>query len=248
MLTCSKCGYDNELGRIFCHSCGAKLDLSEMKAPSQGGAKLKKKGGTGSKLIGRTIVILILAVLVVVIFLASQVPGLRPISTTNQDLRSADQKRFDLDQLATRKVPQQITLSEGEINAFIGTLGFKTGESKVILVTPTNLQMELGNGVVKTVFLGKLTVANALNKGIYLSLTGTPTIEGGEFVFKPVSGAIGSLPISPWIIDHTGLLKNYFATLFAGQNKEIQILDSLKSITVIPQQVVLTYEPAAVGH
>jgi hypothetical protein len=248
MLTCSKCGYDNELGRIFCHSCGAKLDLSEMKAPSQGGAKLKKKGGSGGKLIGRTVGILILAVLVVVIFLAMQVPGLQPISTTGQDLRSADQKRFDLDQLATHNIPQQITLTEGEINAFIGSLGFKTGESKVFLVTPKNLQVELGNGVVKTVFLGKLTIANALNKDIYLSLTGTPTIEDGQFVFKPVSGAIGSLPISPWIIDHTGLLKDYFATLFAGQDREVQILNSLKSITVIPQQVILNYQPTAAGH
>jgi hypothetical protein len=248
MLTCSKCGYDNELGRIFCHSCGAKLDLSNVKAPSQGGAKLKKKGGTGSKLIGRTIVILILAILALGIYLAAQVPGLRPISTTNQDLRSADQKRFDLDQLATRNAAQQITLTEGEVNAFIGTLGFKTGEGKAILVTPTNLQVELGDGVVKAVFLGKLSIANAFNKGIYLSLTGTPTIEGHHFVFKPVTGAIGSLPVSPWIIERTGLLKDYFATLFAGQSKETQILDSLKSISVTPQQVVLSYDPAAVGH
>jgi len=75
MLTCSKCGYDNELGRIFCHSCGAKLDLSNIKSPSQGGAKLKRKGGTGGKLVGRTIVILILVALIAVIYLAAQVPA-----------------------------------------------------------------------------------------------------------------------------------------------------------------------------
>ena len=248
MLTCSKCGYDNELGRIFCHSCGAKLDLTEIKAPSQGGAKLKKKGGAGSKLVGRIITIVILVALAVGIFLALQVPTLRPISTTNQDLRSADEKRFELGQLNSRKVPQQVSLTEGEINALIGNLGFKTGEGKGLLITPSNLQMELGDGVVKTVFLGKLTIANALNKNIYLSLTGTPTVEGGSFVFKPVSGSIGSLPISGGIIEHTGLLKNYFATLFAAQSKEKAILDSLKSISVTPQEVVLDYDPAAAGH
>jgi hypothetical protein len=248
MLTCSKCGYDNELGRIFCHSCGAKLDLSNIKSPSQGGAKLKKKGGTGSKLVGRTIGILILVALIAVIFLAAQVPGLRPISTTNQDLRSADQKRFDLDQLSTRKVAQQISLTEGEVNALISSLGFKTGQGKGVLVTPTNLQMELGKGVVKTVFLGKLSIANTLNKDIYLSLTGTPAIEAGHFVFRPVSGTIGSLPVSPWIIERTGLLKNYFTALFAGQGKETQILDSLSSISVTPQEIVLGYDPATAGR
>ncbi|HUJ10552.1 MAG TPA: zinc ribbon domain-containing protein [Verrucomicrobiae bacterium] len=248
MLTCSKCGYDNELGRIFCHSCGAKLDLSEIKAPSQGGAKLKRKGGTGSKLVGRTIGILILAILIVGVFLLAQVPAVPPISTTNQELRSAEQKRFDLDQLGTRKVPQQIAFTGNEINALIGTLGFKTGDGNGLWVKPTDLRVELGNGVITAVFLGKMSIGNALSKAVYLSLTGTPTIEDGKFVFKPVNGAIGALPLSPWVIEHTGLVKNYFATILAGQGKEEQILDSLKSITVTPQEVVLNYDPTAAGQ
>lgn len=31
MLTCPKCNTDNELGRVFCSSCGGKLDLTRMK-------------------------------------------------------------------------------------------------------------------------------------------------------------------------------------------------------------------------
>ena len=34
MLICPKCGNDNELGRIFCHQCGDRLDLSSIKPPS----------------------------------------------------------------------------------------------------------------------------------------------------------------------------------------------------------------------
>lgn len=30
MMTCNKCGNDNPLGRVFCVSCGSKLDLSHM--------------------------------------------------------------------------------------------------------------------------------------------------------------------------------------------------------------------------
>src|SRR5664280_650014 len=109
MLTCSKCGYDNELGRIFCHSCGAKLDLSEIKSSSQGGAKLKKRSNAGSKLLGRVIWVVILVALVVAVFLAAQVPSIRPIAPTNRDLLSADKKRFDFDQLSSRTTPQEIS-------------------------------------------------------------------------------------------------------------------------------------------
>ena len=30
MINCTKCGSGNELGRVFCLSCGAKLDLSNL--------------------------------------------------------------------------------------------------------------------------------------------------------------------------------------------------------------------------
>ena len=39
---CPKCNYDNELGRIFCHSCGAKLDLTKIKPPTEG-AKMRRR-------------------------------------------------------------------------------------------------------------------------------------------------------------------------------------------------------------
>ena len=246
MIVCSKCGYDNELGRIFCHSCGAKLDLSEMKAPSQGGPKLKKRSNSGSKLLGRTVGIVILLALIAVIYLAAQVPSVRPISTTDLDARSAEKKRFDLDQIKARTTPQQISVTEAELNAFIDTLGFKKGKGKGTLVTPANLQLELGDGVVKADFVGKLSVGTVFTKGLYLSLTGTPTIEDGHFVFKPVAGAVGALPVHPWIIEQTGFLENYFQQLFASQK---QVFDSLKSISVTPQEAVLKYEPpAATAH
>lgn len=248
MIVCSKCGYDNELGRIFCHSCGAKLDLSEIKSSSQGGAKLKKKSDAGGKLLGRVIGIIILVALVAAIFLAAQVPSVRPLSTTNRDLLSADKKRFDFDQLSARTTPQEISITEAELNAYIDTLGFKKTDGKGLLVTPTSLQIELGDGVVKVVFLGKLSVGSALEKRLHLSLTGTPVIESGHFEFKPISGAIGSLPIHPWLLEHTGILDHYFETLFASQTHEKQVLDSLKSISVTPQEVVLQYEPPVTAH
>jgi len=244
MIVCSKCGYDNELGRIFCHSCGAKLDLTEIKAPSQGGKPLTKKakGGAG-KLFSRVISVAIIAFLVVLVFLALQVPSVRPISTSSDDLNLSDQKRAALDNVLALKKPATVSITEGELNSFIQTLGFQGGTPGTLELVPTKLQVELGNGVVRLVLLGRLHIAGSIEKEMYLSYTGVPTIEGSEFVFKPTAGALGGLPISPWFLEKTGLYDHYFARLFARQDQEKRILNSLSSINVTPQSVDLIYQP-----
>jgi hypothetical protein len=244
MIVCSKCGYDNELGRIFCHSCGAKLNLTEIKAPSQGGKSLTKKakGGTG-RIVSRVVFIAILAVVVAILFLAFQVPNIRPISTSSEDLVLSDKKRAALDDLLIQKQPNTITISEGELNSFIQSLGFENGPAGTLEIVPTKLQLELGDGVITAVFLGKLHIAGSVEKQMYLSYTGVPTIEDGHFVFKPSGGTVGALPVSPWVLVKTGFFDHYFAKLFANLSKEKQVLDSLSSISVTSQAVVLNYQP-----
>jgi hypothetical protein len=244
MVTCSKCGYDNELGRIFCHSCGAKLDLQEIRAPGRGGKQLtRKKGATVAQLLRRTVNIVIVTAVVIVIYLAMQVPNVRPISTTNSDLIAADRKRFELDDLASKKTPQTIAVTEAELNAFIQTLGFRKSSGKTLEVVPTRLQLELGNGVVTAIFLGKIHLGGSLDKQLYLSYSGVPAIEGGAFVFKPVGGTLGALLIHGWILEKTGLFNRYYAKVFARLGHEKQVLDSLSSVSVSTNGVVLTYQP-----
>ncbi|MGO9246129.1 MAG: zinc-ribbon domain-containing protein [Verrucomicrobiia bacterium] len=244
MIVCSKCGYDNELGRIFCHSCGAKLNLTEIKSPSQGGKSLAKKSRAGSgKIVSRLVFIVILAVVVVGLSLAFQVPNIRPISTSSEDLVLSDKKRAALDDLLVQRQPNTITISEGELNSFIQTLGFENGSAGTMQLVPTKFQLELGDGVVTAVFLGKLHIAGSVEKQIYLSYTGVPTVENGHFVFKPTGGAFGALPMSPWLLVKAGIFDQCFAKLFVNLDKEKQVLDSLSSISVTSQSVVLNYQP-----
>jgi hypothetical protein len=244
MVICQKCGYDNELGRIFCHSCGTKLNLSEIKSPSQGGKSLaKKKASSAGKTFGRIINIAILVAVIAVLYLAMQVPSLRPISTSNEDLNSSDKKRFELDDLVTQKQPRTISVTEGELNSFIDTLGFARQEARNLEVIPTKLQIELGDGVVTAIFIGKIHFGGSVEKRIYMSYTGVPTIEGGHFVFKRVGGALGSLPMAPWLLEKTGWFDRYYAKVFANLDREKQVLDSLASISVTPKEAVLTYQP-----
>jgi hypothetical protein len=244
MIACSKCGYDNELGRIFCHSCGAKLNLTEIKAPSQGGKSMVKKAkGGGGKMVTRVMSLAVLVIVVAVLVLAFQVPNIRPISTSSDDLVMSDKKRAALDDLVLQKQPNSVTVSEGELNSFIQGLGFENSTPGALEVAPTKLQLELGDGVITAVFLGKLHIAGSVEKQIYLSYTGVPTIEDGHFVFKPTAGALGALPMPPWFLIKTGLFDHYFAKLFVQLDKEKQVLDSLSSISVTSQSLVLNYQP-----
>jgi hypothetical protein len=187
--------------------------------------------------------IAILAIIVVALFLACQVPNIRPISTSSDDLNQSDQKRAALDNLLVEKRPNTVTITEGELNSFIQTLGFQGGSAGPLGVVPTKLQLELGDGVVTAVFLGRLHITGSVEKQIYLSYTGVPTIEDGHFVFKPTAGALGALPINPWLLVKTGLFDQYFAKLFVNLDKEKQALDSLSSISVTSQSAVLDYQP-----
>ena len=108
---------------------------------------------------------------------------------------------------------------------------------------PTRLQIELGDGVVTAIFIGKINFGGSVEKQIYLSYTGVPTTEGGHFVFKCVGGSLGSLPIHPWILEKTGVFDRYYARVFTKLGEEKQVLDSLASISVTPKEAVLTYRP-----
>jgi hypothetical protein len=243
MVICSKCGYDNELGRIFCHSCGAKLNLSEIKSPSQGGKDLtkrkKRKGGMLTRLIQVVIVLAIIAV----IFMALQVPALRPISTLSEDLTSVDKKRFELDGLNLSTSPRTIAVSETELNAFIDTLGLQKSEAKGPSIIPSKLQVELGDGFVTAIYISKIHLGASFEKQLYLTYSGVLAMEGGHFVFKPTGGAVGSLPIHPWILEKTGIFDRCYAKLFGNLTQEKQMLDSLASVSVTPKEVLLTYKP-----
>ncbi len=243
MVICPKCGYDNELGRIFCHSCGAKLNLSEIKSPSQGGKNLtKKKKGKGGML-GRLIQVVVVLGIVAVIFLALQVPALRPISTLSEDLTSIDKKRFELDGLNLQKGSRTIAISETELNAFIDTLGLQKSDAKAPSIIPSKLQIELGDGFVTAIYISKIHLGGSFDKQVSLTYSGVLAIEAGHFVFKPIGGAVGSLPILPLILEKTGIFDRCYAKLFGNLDQEKQMLNSLASVSVTPKEVLLTYKP-----
>ena len=121
MLNCTKCGFDNELGRIFCHQCGAKLDLDQIKPPSRGGKKIYRKGSMFSarRAIRIVIDLLVVGAVVGAIYLLAQVPAVRSMPTGPDVARPVSKKRVALETMIARHQAGSIDLGEVELNAYL---------------------------------------------------------------------------------------------------------------------------------
>jgi len=244
MLKCNKCGFDNELGRIFCHQCGSKLDLSQIKPPSMGGAKIRRKKKMSPARFALFVIELALMVgLLWAVYLACQVPDMRPFKPTNAQLLSADDKRLVLEQMVQQNRAASVEVTAAELNAFIASMSFEKSKGSSMDVEPLALRADLGEGTVELSFLGELHAGDTVSKKIYISYTGTPTVADGAFEFDPISASVGALPIHPVLLEATPVVQNVFEKLFSRLQNERSVLDQLSSIEVHPDRVVLTYKP-----
>src|SRR5437016_2780641 len=147
MLPCPKCGFDNELGRIFCHQCGTKLDLDAIKPVSRGGKKIYRKSKfTPARVVRRVVDLVILAVLIWGIYLMAQVPEVSTAAPPSDVALTVERKRAELDALVYQQKASALQFSEAELNAFLASFSFDKPEGKGIAVVPIKLQITLGEG------------------------------------------------------------------------------------------------------
>jgi hypothetical protein len=238
MIICPKCQYDNELGRIFCHSCGTKLDLARIKPPSEG-AKIRRKIKRGaSRTVRMLIEVAITGVLVVCIWLMCLTPEVKSTPPTVAEADVAEKKREDLETLVEGDTGGKIEAKEAELNSYLTANGFvkdKPGEG--FQVSPVALHATLEDGAVKVEFRGTIHFGSTFDKGLYLGYEGVPALENGQFVFRPTGGWLGKLPIHPWLLKNTGLFDNYMGRLLVNLTADRQLIEKLSSITVTHEAV-----------
>jgi len=245
MLQCPKCSFDNELGRIFCHSCGAKLDLSQIKPPTEG-AKMRRRVKRGvARTIRITIELVIVAVLVIGIALICLTPQVKPFEATKADLLGADNKHSELDKLVTSRKVGKVVITEGELNTFLNSLSFDKPTGNGIEVTPAALRATLKDGAVMVEFVGDIHFWTAFDKSLYLAYDCTPVIRDGQCQFLPNGGWLGKLPLHPKLLVATPFVDNYFGRLFGNlKDDKKNLLDPLTKITVTKDAVTFEKEAA----
>jgi len=248
MLPCPKCHYDNELGRIFCHQCGVKLDLDQIKPVSRGGKSLKRKppGMVFRKiagLCGWLTVILLLFVIVQML----RVPDMPPLTRAQESLSSFTLKRGRLETSIARKRAVTIMMTEAELNAFGESLGFNKTAKNNGLVEPSDIQIRLSEGAIQLTVLGRIRLGGLGEKAISIRLTGQPFIQGGQFLVKPFSVEIGRLLLPTAVWKKTGLVPSYFGKVFRNLSEEKKLLEQLTSLSVGTRQVTIEYQPPTLG-
>ncbi len=245
MLQCPKCKFENELGRIFCHQCGNKLDLNQVKPPTEG-ARIRRRVALSTGRLLRVFVELALAgVLILGVVLVCMVPEVARVQPTNADLIAADTKRLALHQLVNGRRAGKIEVTTVELNAFLHSLSFEKPKGTGIEVVPVILRCDFAEGKLTMGFLGELRLGNHARKQLYLDMTGIPAIEKGRFVFKPLGGHVGALPVPQKLLELTDLFDRYFSGLLGRLGDERDSLNKLSSITVTGERVILDYQPAA---
>lgn len=245
MLTCEKCGYDNELGRIFCHQCGAKLDLSSVKPPSQGGKRFatKKKPRSRVNTGGVLMAIGIMAMTLWMINRAIQKPELETIDVTATELADAQKKRRAIDQTLLKRQPAKFTVTGRELTAYFKGLSTEPAEGGGVRFDFSELQFKVGERDVTAILIGDLRAGSSWKHTLYLQYSGMPDIERGQFTFMPVSGHVGRLPIHPILLRNTPILSRFYAGMFENLTREITIVNSLSSIQVNNGVIEVSYQP-----
>jgi len=259
MLPCQNCGYDNELGRVFCHKCGTRLDLSAIRPPGyieeesdqkaaarpatgKGGQadekKLiilgvdqKKKSGTASK--AANVIVLVILIAVVGIGAAIVLPPTLPNVDFGDEESGKDAKTKleQLDEMAKNNYTTTVELTEPEVNWYIGDTLLRDENSAFgkVLDVQIDLEEEHVSCIVKKELYSGIEMV--------MILTGTPTVSGGRLGFDVTAASAGKLtvpgPGQDWV-------KTQFANLWEDFAKDRTVLEKLEKVELMRDAVKVT--------
>ncbi|MBV9464006.1 MAG: zinc-ribbon domain-containing protein [Verrucomicrobiae bacterium] len=238
MIVCPHCGKDNELGRIFCLNCGAKLDLNAIGAPSsaRNPAIRKAKRAIRAKMyhgIFKVVKVGMIAFSSAMITLIFLPPTIVRYKTAPEDSDSFEEKKFQLEDAVNDGTPITLSFSELEINAmlknYVKALNHGV-KSEVVLPT---IYAQIDQDELTLVIERQWKFIH-----IYLLYTTKPVIRENKVRFEPVGGSIGRFRLHPLLLPHyAGLI----APLWERFKFDKQTLDQVGEIKLTPNFATLVY-------
>jgi hypothetical protein len=199
-LICSSCGHENELERVYCHSCGQKLDRSllprieekKIENPEKQRRRVEKMMNPKRSFFGTEIKTLlkvgIFAALVAAIVLMLRQPEGAPEKNDNIPNRIAS----DIwGQLIDARVAASATLTEDELSYSL-TKAIRKPEGVVPGVKFESAFVKLKPGIA-TVTLRR----NVWGLPFFTSMGFTPVAKDGSVTLEPASVYYGKLAIHP---------------------------------------------------
>jgi len=218
-IECSKCGFQNELGRIFCAHCGVKLDLS---ATSVGELRSQREIDVAG-LVGRILTPILLGLLILVVA-AAVWPD--PGPTVLSDKAGAIQvpiKAKAVRTAITYGKPTKLDLSEGELNGFLEERGKNRKIDRLVI----DLKPGVFNLYAVQVWMPITNVTWLAGVRVPFSLGMSGSFHKGVMA---VEGAhVGHLPLPGFA--RSAVVK-FFAELFADITREQRLVSSLKTVAI----------------
>lgn len=188
MIVCSRCGYENQLGHIFCTRCRAKLDFDHVSKRDL--TRTKKSGGRK----WLRIMLIVDLLIVVAIGLALWPLPVKARGGTSADLQQARRKMALMERVGA--CPPQV-FSESEVNACLAAaidINRKSGAFRMrsikVAVKPNAILLSVAadwEPMMGGVRIGPLAVS--------YGMTGVPEMTPGGFHFAVSRGMMGHLPL-----------------------------------------------------
>lgn len=241
MIPCNKCGSDNLVGAIFCRSCGAKLNIEEIRPKTLNQQAPPSSLGHIATLVWRLIVIGALVIVGGIFFgLFLKASGYQPCVMSDADMAAACRQYEDL--FVPKAKATTVTFTGDQVQAILNKemgLTKKEGDAGWALA-PEELSINLlASGYIRIVLQSKLkgkfsvysTLIGSLEKGD----------RGYEFrIFKAKMGRIG-LPGAKFI----EVIKGRFDSVFADYGRFAQLQPLLSEVTVSAESVEVKLKATA---
>ncbi len=242
MLPCPKCGYNNELGRIFCHQCGQKLDLDAIKPPSRGGKSLKPKSkNLVAKLIRRVLGLMVLGAVLYLVYVMLQVVP-EPAKPTAAETTAADKKWLAVERLVGKRQTGSVEVSPAEARAFLAALKLQKTDTQWGCV-PDRIWIEFAADSVELNILTTMRLGGVLERQVWITYTGAPKTQNGQFTFEAKGGTFGRLKWPLGLVNALGFHRGMFGKLLEGLKMEKETLSQLSQIEVRAGRAILSYQP-----
>lgn len=229
-IKCSSCGFQNDLGRVFCAQCGQKLDLRDTSMESLEDRRVMDWG----RLVRWVFTLVILGALAAIVGLALWPVKAAPVYYEAVGAKQVPVKVSGVLRALSYNKAITLDLQEGELN------GFLAERAKVKRLASLTIDLKPGSfnlhAVMKWTPPTNLTYLAKVNVPLSMTLKGS--FQGG--VFFPGKAQVGHLPLPGKTQD---VVTGFFASLLSDVINEKRMIDALRTVAIEELRVDLTLVP-----
>ncbi|MBU0677889.1 MAG: hypothetical protein KJ626_07200 [Verrucomicrobia bacterium] len=230
---CKICGQKNDLARIFCTKCGAKLDLSHVEPAGAG-------SGSGRRLFRFVRLLVFLGLIAMLGLLLWPVEPAGRLGT-REDARALYEKlRYVASEIKSGRAVTE-TASEVEINSYLAEIITRIDERPAGQQAPA-LSLDLQEINIQIKPEAVVVLVSAKRKMVTLSyeISGIPVGGVGSFAIDAVGVRMGHLPLPAFL---RGRIIARIATIFRARDEvEKPVLDAADRFELNDGRITLIIE------